>query len=127
MIDHLGLAVVDLARSRAFFWAALAPLSIRELVEEPASVPGGIAHVGFGVAERAFFWINSGPAGGQTHLAFAAESRAQVDAFHAAALGAGGRDNGAPGLRPRYDPNYYGAFVLDPDGNNIEAVCRRPE
>ena len=117
-IDHVGLAVADLGRARAFYEQALAPLGIEVVME----VTVGGVHVGFGDT-RPFFWISGGCApGGRTHVAFAAASTAEVDAFHAAALAAGGTDNGAPGLRPHYHPAYYGAFVLDPDGHNIEAV-----
>jgi catechol 2,3-dioxygenase-like lactoylglutathione lyase family enzyme len=88
----------------------------------------GHTHLGFGPPARPHFWIStSGRLDGRLHLAFAAETRAKVDAFYAAALDAGARDNGPPGLRPRYHPNYYGAFVFDPDGHNIEAVCHAPE
>jgi catechol 2,3-dioxygenase-like lactoylglutathione lyase family enzyme len=88
---------------------------------------GANAHAGFGKDGKAFFWIGGGakPKGG-THVAFKAPTRADVDSFYRAALAAGGKDNGPPGLRPHYHPNHYGAFVLDPDGNNIEAVCRQP-
>ncbi len=127
MIDHIALRVADLARSRAFYQAALAPLSIRLLHDLTAEQTGTAAHVGFGLEERGFFWLSAGPSVGRTHVAFAAASRARVDEFYRAALDAGGRDNGAPGVRAIYDPNYYGAFVLDPDGNTIEAVCRLPE
>lgn len=124
MIDHIGLAVSDLAASRAFYEAALKPLGASLQMEVTEEMTGGHgAHLGFGVPESPFFWIGSGktPSTG-VHVAFAASDSAAVDAFHAAALAAGGRDNGAPGLRPEYHPGYYGAFVLDPDGNNIEAV-----
>jgi catechol 2,3-dioxygenase-like lactoylglutathione lyase family enzyme len=120
MLDHVALEVSDFDRSKAFFEAALAPLGISVVLE-----PGpGIA--GFGESPKPFFLINSRgrPASSGAHIAFAAEDTATVDAFHAAALAAGGTDNGAPGLRP-YHPHYYGAFVLDPDGNNIEAVCHQ--
>ncbi|KGJ17194.1 VOC family protein [Paracoccus sanguinis] len=129
MIDHLGLAVADLARSRAFYEAALAPLGAAVQKEVTDAMTGGHgAHLGFGTPESPDFWISSGkPATTGVHVAFAARDRATVDAFHAAALAAGGTDNGAPGLRPEYHPNYYGAFVLDPDGNNVEAVCHTPE
>lgn len=124
MIDHVGLAVRDLGRAGEFYRAALAPLGITVLVEVDETMTGGHgAHLGFGAEGRAFFWIGTASApAGAVHVAFAAPDRARVDAFHAAALAAGGRDNGAPGLRPQYHPGYYGAFVLDPDGNNIEAV-----
>lgn len=123
MIDHVTFGVADFARSCAFYDAAFAPLGVVRLAtfRERADVAG------YG-GDRPWFWIVSeDPARGKVHVALAAATRTEVDAFHAAALAAGGRDNGAPGLRPHYDPNYYGAFVLDPDGNNIEAVCRTPE
>ncbi len=121
MIDHTGLAVSDFERSRRFYAAALAPLGYRELMALP-----GVA--GFGEPPKPDFWIHQGPPNEpRVHVAFRAASRAAVDAFHRAAVAAGGRDNGAPGLRPHYHPNYYGAFVLDPDGHNIEAVCHTPE
>jgi catechol 2,3-dioxygenase-like lactoylglutathione lyase family enzyme len=116
-LDHIGLDVSDYDASKAFFEQALAPLGIR-CIMEPVPKVGG-----FG-AEFPFFWIGQrdrGPDSG-THVAFRTEDRETVDAFHAAAVAAGGRDNGAPGVREIYHPNYYGAFVLDPDGNNIEAV-----
>lgn len=126
MIDHIGFPVSDLARSRAFYEAALAPLGYRVLRTVSAADTGAEAHVGFGV-EKPDFWLSTGRAGPlRLHVAFAAADRAGVDAFYAAAIAAGAGDNGAPGLRPHYHPNYYGAFVLDPDGHNIEAVCHRP-
>ena len=126
MLDHIGLAVADMERSKAFYEAALKPLGIGLVMEVTAAQTGGEAHAGFGAEGKPFFWIGTGakPKGG-AHVAFTARERAQVEAFHRAAMGAGGRDNGPPGLRPHYHPNYYGAFVLDPDGNNIEAVCHR--
>ena len=128
MLDHTGLAVSDLARSKTFYAQALAPLGITLLWEVTPAQTGGAAHAGFGEGGKAFFWIgDGGTVGGTVHIAFAANSRALVDAFYKAALAAGGRDNGAPGLRPHYHANYYGAFVLDPDGYNIEAVCHKPE
>jgi catechol 2,3-dioxygenase-like lactoylglutathione lyase family enzyme len=117
MIDHTGVAVSDMARSRTFYAAALAPLGYALLMDFGEAA-------GFGVKPKPDFWLGQGkPGEPRSHVAFRAESRAQVDAFHRAALAAGGRDNGAPGLRTHYHPNYYGAFVLDPDGHNIEAVC----
>ena len=128
MIDHLGLTVSDLARSRAFYRAALAPLRCAPLMDVTKEQSGGYEGTGFGPSGSPKFWIGTGPArSGAVHVAFAANSRAEVDAFHAAALAAGGRDNGAPGLRPHYHPDYYGAFVLDPDGHNVEAVCHAPQ
>jgi len=127
MIDHIGVAVANMERARAFYERALKPLGLGLIMEVSAEETGSEAHAGFGADEKAFFWIGTGgkPKGG-THVAFLARSRSEVDAFHQAAMAAGGRDNGAPGLRPDYHPSYYGAFVLDLDGNNIEAVCHRP-
>jgi catechol 2,3-dioxygenase-like lactoylglutathione lyase family enzyme len=126
VIDHLGLDVGDFRRSRAFYAAALAPLGYIMKAELPAEPSGAPDRAGFG-AGHSVFWIAAGGAVEQPlHFAFAAANRAAVDAFYRAALGAGGRDNGAPGLRPRYHANYYAAFVIDPDGHNIEAVCHAP-
>ncbi|MBV6810141.1 VOC family protein [Xanthomonas campestris pv. pennamericanum] len=125
-IDHIGLACSDLQTSTAFYRAALAPLGITLLVELTAAQTGGRAHAGFGT-ERPFLWLGShAQAAGTTHVALTASDRHSVDAFHRAALAAGGRDHGAPGLRPHYHPHYYSAFVLDPDGHNCEAVCHLP-
>jgi len=118
MLDHVGLAVSDFARSKSFFEQALAPLGYKCLMEFPGTA-------GFG-ADRPDFWIGQGGKLSPTHVAFVAVDRAVVDAFYNAAIGAGGRDNGKPGIRKEYHPTYYGAFVLDPDGNNIEAVCHKP-
>ncbi len=124
MIDHTGVAVSDFDRSKAFYLAALAPIGYALIMELPASVTGHADVAGFGEPPKPDFWIHSGtPNQPPIHIAFRVASRARVDAFHQAAMAAGGRDNGAPGLRPHYHPNYYGAFVLDPDGHNIEAVC----
>jgi len=114
-------------RSKTFYVDALKPLGIGMVMEVTAEQTGAEAHAGFGKDNKAFFWIGGGgkPKGG-THVAFTAPTRADVDSFYRAALAAGGRDNGPPGLRPHYHPNHYAAFVLDPDGNNVEAVCRRP-
>ena len=117
MIDHLGLPVSDLAKSRAFYEAALLPLGFRLLFEHP------ISGLGFGRAPMPSFFIRKGQPVTGLHLAFSAPDREAVDAFHRAALAAGGRDNGAPRPRPEYHRGYYGAFVLDPDGHNVEAVC----
>ena len=120
MFDHLGIAVTDLERSRAFYAAALAPLGIGERTHSESLV-------GFG-RDAPRFWITA-PAPptimAHTHVAFAAQSRLEVDTFHRAAIEAGGRDYRAPGLRPEYHEHYYGAIVLDPDGYNVEAVCHR--
>ncbi len=128
MIDHIGLAVRDMDRAKAFYMEALEPLGIGVIMEVTAEQTGADAHAGFGKDDKAFLWIGTGnkPRGG-AHVAFTAQTRAEVDLFYRAALAAGGRDNGAPGPRPHYHEHYYGAFVLDPDGNNIEAVCHRPE
>lgn len=125
MIDHIGIPVSDVARATEFYSKALAALSM--IGHGGVSRESGHgAAVGFGA--NLFFWIGEaeGLSGGHVHVAFAAPSRAAVDAFYRAAIAAGGKDNGPPGLRPHYHANYYGAFVLDPDGHNIEAVCHAP-
>jgi catechol 2,3-dioxygenase-like lactoylglutathione lyase family enzyme len=116
MIDHVGLPVSDYERSKRFFAAALAPLGYALVMEFGEAA-------GFGAGAKPDFWIAAGRSGAPVHVAILSPDRATVDAFHRAALAAGGRDNGAPGLRPEYHASYYGAFVLDPDGNNVEAVC----
>jgi catechol 2,3-dioxygenase-like lactoylglutathione lyase family enzyme len=129
MLDHVGFAVADAERSRRFYQKALAPLGIGLVmsVTPEQTESGGTAH-GFGSDGKPYFWIGDNERGGEgTHVAFEVDTRAKVDAFHQAASAAGGRDNGAPGIRPHYHPNYYAAFVYDPDGANIEAVCHRPE
>jgi catechol 2,3-dioxygenase-like lactoylglutathione lyase family enzyme len=128
MIDHIGLAVTDIARSRAFYEAALAPLGIRTIeVIDPSQTESGGTAVMMG-DDGIFFVIADNEAIGEgMHVAFRAKSRDDVDAFHAAAMAAGGRDNGAPGIRERYHPDYYAAFVHDPDGINVEAVCHLAE
>jgi len=126
MIDHIGLAVTDIARSRAFYEAALKPLGYR-FIHDATNDVGGTA-VMFGVGDEVDFVIADKERPGEgNHVAFRAATRAEVDAFHAAALAAGGRDNGGPGLRPQYVLTYYAAFVLDQDGFNVEAVCHAPE
>ena len=128
MIDHIGLAVSNMERSKAFYSNALKPLGIGVVMEVSAAQTGGDAHAGFGKNDKAFFWVGAGNRPkGRAHVAFTAQTRAEVDSFYRAALAAGGRDNGAPGPRPHYHEHYYGAFVFDPDGNNIEAVCHRAE
>ena len=122
MIDHVTLSVADLKRSQRFYDRALKPLGIERLYAE------GTSYSGYGIRPKAFFWIGQrAEVATGAHVAFAAPDRIAVDAFHTAALAAGGRDNGAPGLRPQYRSHYYGAFVLDPDGHNIEAVCYAAE
>ena len=121
MLDHMGFTVSDYERSKAFYERALAPLGI-ELLMEPVAQAAG-----FGRDGKPFFWIEAERSTvTEVHVAFEAPDRATVDAFHAAALEAGGTDNGAPGVREIYHPTYYGAYVLDPDGNNVEAVCHAP-
>jgi catechol 2,3-dioxygenase-like lactoylglutathione lyase family enzyme len=129
MIDHVGIPVSDLARATEFYLKALAPLGIGMIMQVSAEQTGKGGAVGFGAEMKPFFWIGEGEVacGQYVHVAFAAQSRADVDAFYQAALAAGAKDNGAPGLRPHYHADYYGAFVIDPDGNNIEAVCHIPE
>lgn len=128
MIDHVGIPVSDIARSTEFYLKALEPLGISIVMEVSAEQTGHGAAVGFGANFKPFFWIGGagGLGVGHVHVAFAAPSRAAVDAFYRAAITAGGKDNGKPGLRPHYHENYYGAFVLDFDGHNIEAVCHEP-
>jgi catechol 2,3-dioxygenase-like lactoylglutathione lyase family enzyme len=123
LLDHVTFGVADFARSTAFYDAAFAPLGMKRLFDVPLEHSGGVACTGYGDS-RPFFWIaEQDTTRGKLHLALTAETRAAVEAFYAAAMASGGRDNGAPGVRPHYHPNYYGAFVLDPDGHNIEAVC----
>jgi catechol 2,3-dioxygenase-like lactoylglutathione lyase family enzyme len=120
MFDHIGFRVRDVAASRKFYLAALAPLGVEAAMESPG-------HVGLGRGGKPQLWLSQGePPAAPLHIAFVARTRGEVDAFYAAALAAGARDNGRPGLRPHYHPNYYGAFAIDPDGHNIEAVCHSP-
>lgn len=125
MLDHVGFPVKDFERSKAFYLAVLAPLGYGLTLEVTPEMTGGTdRHAGFGPPGRPQFWIGTGSGlQGRLHVAFAATTRANVDAFYQAALAAGATDNGAPGVRPQYHAHYYGAFVLDPDGHNIEAVC----
>jgi len=126
MLDHVGIPIADYARSKAFYEKALAPLGYSLVMEVPQTDNGERA-AGFGANGKPDFWIGSeGRLNHAVHIALVAKDRATVDAFYRAALAAGGNDNGAPGLRPHYHANYYGAFVLDPDGHNIEAVCHAP-
>ena len=120
MFDHVAIGVRDYAASKAFFLEALGPLGVAVVHEGPL----GIELSPKGKASLCLFQTEEKPA--RLHLAFTAENRRQVDDFHRAALHAGGRDNGAPGLRPQYHPNYYAAFVIDPDGHNVEVVCHEP-
>jgi catechol 2,3-dioxygenase-like lactoylglutathione lyase family enzyme len=128
MIDHTGLSVSRPEESRRFYELALAPLGYTLLMEVPQEYTGGRVVLGYGVAPKPDFWLAEGaPNEPRIHIAFRADSRQAVDAFYRAALAAGGRDNGPPGPRPHYHEHYYGAFVLDPDGHNVEAVCHQPE
>jgi len=120
MLDHLAIGVRDMAASRAFYEAALAPLGFAVVMERDD-------RIAFGPTQRPIFFLVDREPGAGIHIAFQANDRDHVDAFHSAALGAGGDDNGGPGMRPQYHPHYYGAFVLDPDGNNAEAVCHTPQ
>lgn len=127
MIDHTGVNVSDPVKSRRFYEAALAPLGYQVMMEIPKEHTGGRVVLGMGVPPKPDFWLAEGAT--QTphiHTAFRADNRKQVDEFYRAAIAAGGKDNGAPGLRPHYHANYYGAFVLDPDGHNVEACCHEP-
>lgn len=128
MIDHTGLQVTDPKKSKNFYDKALAPLGYKMMMEIPKEYTEGMAVYGYGVPPKADFWVAEGtPNKPNLHIAFRAANRKQVEEFYKAALAAGGKDNGAPGPRPHYHKDYYGAFVLDPDGHNIEAVCHDPE
>ena len=121
MLDHVTIGVRDVGRSKEFYDRALRPLGITRLYAE------GDRFAGYGVQPKAFFWIGRrGTSQTGAHIAFAADDRATVDRFYEEAIAAGGKDNGPPGMRLNYHPNYYGAFILDPDGHNIEAVCHAP-
>jgi catechol 2,3-dioxygenase-like lactoylglutathione lyase family enzyme len=126
MLDHITFGVSDFDRSILFYDRAFAPLGVSRLFTVPLEASGGVNITGYG-DQRPWFWIAQEDATrGKLHVALEAPDRAAVDAFHREALAAGGIDNGAPGLRRYYHPDYYAAFVLDPDGHNIEAVCREP-
>jgi catechol 2,3-dioxygenase-like lactoylglutathione lyase family enzyme len=120
MLDHIGIGVKDPLASKAFYESALKPLGIAVIMDFGEAV-------GFGSDGKPYFWFGKSAEASKTHVAFAAPDRKTVDAFYAAAIAAGGKDNGKPGIRAEYHPTYYGAFVLDPDGHNIEAVCHLPE
>jgi catechol 2,3-dioxygenase-like lactoylglutathione lyase family enzyme len=128
VLDHIGITVGDLGRSIDFYEAALAPLGVSEQMRVPGELTGYGDVVGYGAEGKPEIWLSGGArTQPHVHIALVAGSRSAVDAFYAAAMGAGGTDNGPPGIREHYHPNYYAAFVLDPDGHNIEAVCHRPE
>ncbi|MBX3197991.1 MAG: VOC family protein [Labilithrix sp.] len=126
MIDHTGITAAHPAKSRTFYEKALAPLGYRVMMDIPKEHTGGRVVFGMGVPPSPDFWVSEGAPTDKLHIAFRAETRAQVDAFHKEAIAAGGTDNGPPGPRPHYHERYYGAFVRDPDGHNIEAVCHAP-
>ncbi len=126
MIDHAGISVSDWTKSKAFYDAAFGAIGASMLMTVPKEHTGGVNVGGYGRSKPDFWLHEGGETGPGRHYAFRVDSRGEVDAFHEAAMAAGGRDNGAPGLRPHYHEHYYGAFVLDPDGNNIEAVCHKP-
>jgi len=123
MIDHISLKVQDFPKAKAFYEKALAPLGFRVMMGFPEAAGFGDTHPAFWIGSERSAAKSAGP----VHIAFVARDRAAVDAFYEAAVAAGGKDNGKPGLRPQYHPHYYGAFVTDPDGNNVEAVCHKPE
>lgn len=127
MLDHITFGVSDFEKSTAFYDLAFAPIGVSRLMTLPASDTGAPNMAAYG-DERPWFWVAEHDATkGKLHIAVRVDSRALVDDFYTAAIAAGGQDNGTPGVRPHYHPNYYGAFVLDPDGHNIEAVCHTPE
>ncbi len=127
-VDHTSLSVSDFAKAKAFYAAALKPLGITVLMEFPKAVTRTFDTAGLGSNGKPFFWLaDAGKTTPRIHIAFLANSRAEVDAFYRAAIAAGGKDNGPPGLRIMYHPTYYGAFVIDADGHNVEAVCHKPE
>ena len=129
MLDHIGFAVSDYAKSKLFYDAVMPTVGAACVMALTKEETGGTYEgAGYGVNGKPSFWIGSGkPLQGPLHVAFVAPSRAAVDTFHKVAMVAGATDNGPPGIRAHYHPNYYAAFVLDPDGHNIEAVCHQPE
>lgn len=135
MIDHMGISPTDIDHAREFYDAALKPLGIVSVMEVTPEQTGGYHGIGYGTSRKPFFWLSSDSRrvlpgdsrGSGIHIAFEAESRAAVDAFYAAAMAQGARDNGPPGIRQHYHPDYYAAFIIDPDGVNVEAVCHKPE
>jgi catechol 2,3-dioxygenase-like lactoylglutathione lyase family enzyme len=128
MIDHTGVQVKDPAKARRFYDKALAPLGYKMMMEIPKEHTGGMAVFGYGVPPKPDFWVSEGaPNQPRVHIAFRAANHKEVQEFYKAALAAGGKDNGPPGPRPHYHDHYYGAFVLDPDGHNVEACCHEPQ
>jgi len=126
MIDHLGISVSDFAASKDFYLKALAPLGISLVMSVSQADGADRDHAGLGSERKPLFWISQGDATGSIHLCLTAKTRADVDAFYKAAIAAGARDNGGPGIREHYHPNYYAAFVIDLNGVNLEAVCQTP-
>ncbi|MFN3508145.1 MAG: VOC family protein [Allorhizobium sp.] len=128
MLDHIGLSVTDYPKAKAFYDAVMPAIGASCVMAVTAEETGGTYEgAGYGLDGKPSFWIGTGGrTKGSLHIAFVAESRAAVDAFYAAAIAAGGTDNGPPGIRAHYHPNYYGAFIFDLDGHNIEAVCHKP-
>jgi len=125
-IDHMGIGVSDISQAQAFYELLLRPLGIT-LLMNIATDPAGLKsrRLGFGSEGKPFFWLHDSPTPSQgAHIALIVQSRAAVDAFHAAGIAAGGQDNGAPGVRPHYHANYYAAYIMGPDGVNLEAVCQ---
>jgi catechol 2,3-dioxygenase-like lactoylglutathione lyase family enzyme len=127
VIDHLGIAVKNHAASKAFYLKALGPLGYGVVMEVTPEQGAPYLGTGLGKSGKPDFWISEGSLGGRIHLCFVADQRSQVDAFYHAAVAAGAKDNGPPGIREHYHPNYYGAFVIDLNGINLEAVCHKPE
>ena len=126
MIDHTSISVTDFGVSKKFYQQLLGSIGYELLAELPASVTGTVDVCGFGEKGKPDFWLASATAAPRQHIAFRVDSHALVEAFYQAGLAAGGRDNGPPGPRPHYHANYYGSFILDPDGHNVEAVCHLP-
>ena len=128
MLDHIGLSVADYPKAKGFYDAVMPTIGASCVMAVTAEETGGTYEgAGYGLNGKPSFWIGTGGrTKGSLHIAFVAESRAAVDAFYAAAIAAGGTDNGPPGIRAHYHPNYYGAFIFDLDGHNIEAVCHKP-
>ena len=127
-VDHTSLSVSDFNAAKAFYTAALKPLGVTVLMEFPKAVTGNFDIAGLGSNGKPFFWLaDAGRTTPKVHIAFLASTRAEVDAFYKAAIAAGATDNGPPGIRAMYHPTYYGAYVIDADGHNVEAVCHQPE
>lgn len=127
MIDHIGINVSDISKSKEFYKQALGALKYELLMELGPEMTKSTAVAGFGENKKPDFWISESKNIAHSHVCFRARNRNKVDEFYRAAITAGGKDNGRPGIREMYHPDYYGAFVLDPDGHNIEAVCHDPE